>query len=224
MTELAGGWEEGYITAEGITLPSVVLLETACGLPPFSAFPNLSAVHQSGAFAAAGFADMTQHCTRLQRLRVVKRPGGTVSFSRDPLDTRIAALNALSALTRLSRLDFVLQDEYELLALVESAKALLPSGLLQLGVLTCSERQFRCSALMTLGKLQGLHVLQVQLTGVTATNMIGDVRNFLNALSSVDVLYLYVDEQVHVGSCKDAEAALKRLGLACPKTLVLKVY
>jgi hypothetical protein len=222
LTELVGAWQQGNGAEQGIALPSVTSLKGIGGVPPFSAFPNLTSVRQSASLSAAVFADMARHCTGLRQFRVVSDAFAAPTLS--PSETgfvRIAAMKDLASLKHLVRLDVVVQDNIELLALADAVSSLLPGfECLRIG----SVSPLQSGAFLTLGKLQGLPLLVLQLMGAAADNMMHEVHNFLSAVSGIKRVHLILSNRANVDMCLAAQAALQELGLSCPKHLSVQQF
>ena len=116
----------------------------------------------------------------------------------------------------------MVQDDAEVLALADTAGALLPH-LEWVRIFDWTWRPLQPgmrggSPFVTLGKVRGLAKLRVELTGAVALQVALDAYNFLSAVSGVSRVYLFVDEEyMHIFLV--AQDALQRLGLSCPKYL-----
>jgi hypothetical protein len=164
LTKICGHWAPGDV-AEGVVLPSVVSLSSTGGSPPLVAFPNLTAIMQDACLSVDAFGSIAQHCTGLTELTVAAKLARCTSLPPDaaPL-ARIGAVKSLSALTQLTRLDFMLWDNAEMVVLTEVAAVLLPLGLKRLGALLLySTQRLSVGALMHLAKLRGLQRLTLEL-------------------------------------------------------------
>jgi hypothetical protein len=231
LTQLVGRWQENLNSTadeDGLLmsmhqLPSVVELGATYGCPPFAALPNLVAVEHSGSISAAAFASMPDHCPGLRELRVV---GGDVDHTSLPRSehrhVRIAAVKALSALTGLLRLEFIVASSTELIALVDVAGLSLSKGLQRLKVVVNRAGAMRTSALMHLARLQGLPELELQVSSATAVEVTQDAKTLLSGLSGIRSVCLVGLGSNQIDGVWAAQRELQRSGLSCPKHLTVQ--
>jgi hypothetical protein len=221
LAEIVGHWEQGSI-ADFVMLPSVVWLSSTGGSPPLAAFPNLTAIEQSACLSVEAFCGIAQHCTGLTELSVFKYPSKFTSLPDDAtVSARIGAIKSLSALTQLTRLDFMVQDNTEVAVLVDVAADLLPLGLKWLGVLLLHDsKRLRVCRLMQLAKLQGLSKLTVVLrpAGVSAA-LRRDSRGLLMAWGGIAAVDVWVPSQGNVDALKATKKKLRQEQLPCPREM-----
>jgi hypothetical protein len=187
ITRLVGGWRkpQDSSSVRGIALPGVVELSMTYGSPPFAALPNLITIEHTDCIATDAFASMAQHCTRLQTLEA--EVAGLTLPDVGSTRTHTAAIKALSALTCLTHLEFMLAASTELFLLVDVVSGLIPKGLKHLKLLVYRSSPMRLSALMHLAKLQGLPELTLQVEAATADVIARDPATLLTQ-QSVDLL------------------------------------
>jgi hypothetical protein len=226
LSHMSGAWEQRGVTAEGVVLPSVVSLSQTGGSPPFAAFPNLTEIEQHDWLVVQAYAGIAQHCTGLTELTVDDYPRSSTSLApaAEPL-ARIGAIKSLSALTQLTRLDFMVQDNTELAVLVDVAAGLLLLELKRLDVLLLyNSPRLHVGALMHLAKLRGLEALSLELLADrVVADLLKDTDNFLMALSDIGVVGLMLRKQEDLDVVEAACARLKGSGLPCPNKVNLSI-
>lgn len=220
MTQLAGGWQQGNKDVAHVVLPSVVELVDAHGCPPFAALPNLVTVKQSSSFASDAFANMGKHCSQLRQLiawgsaRLPKTSLPSAESSR----VHISTVKALSALTCLTRLDFMVGARGEVCALVDVVADLLPYGFQHLEVCVLGGSHVRLGMLMLLAKLHGLPELVLELNSSTADEVVLDAWPFLSALSGVRHVRIRCPSQ-HADEFAHVYNQICEVGISCPNRL-----
>lgn len=226
LTKLVGGWQQQEDSSSGgrITLPWVMELAKTHGSPPFVALPNLSTVEQSACMTMDAFICMSRHCTQLRQLKAGY--GGTSLPSSEPILARIAAIKALSSLTGLIYLEFMVKDNAELLSVVDVVVSLLPHGFRHLEVVVYRDRPMRLSALMHLARLQGLPELLFHVDVATADLMVADASLadtaiVLSGLSGIRYVQIVGLKSEHIDALDEAYGALEEGGLPFPTTLAL---
>jgi hypothetical protein len=227
LTQLAGGWEQGgNSSSQNVKLPSVVSLSASFGCPSFAALANLTTVQQARCFSAGAFTPMARHCTALRELLTVYDPRGLTSLpSTEPVRECTAAFKALSCLSSLTCLEFMIQTPAELLLLVDAVCALLPYGIQRLEVSLFTSTPVQLIALMHLAKLRGLKELVLDLnlaSAAGAVEMGQDAGFFLGALNGIRNVQLVVPKQ-HVDAFVAAND-LEQVGLPYHKSLTVKGY
>jgi hypothetical protein len=224
LTEICGCWRSQGDVAEGVVLPSVVSLSRAAVAPPLAVFPNLTAIEQGDCLSVQTFGSIAQHCTGLTKLAVDDYPRGFTSLPEPGISdatpfARMGAVKSLSALTRLTRLGFMPQDNTELAVLVHVAADLLPLGLKRLELLLLHNSPYlSVGALMHLGKLRGLEALSLKLLAARViVGVLGEPDLFLMALSDITRVGLVLKRQEDVDIVEAAWARLRESGLPCPR-------
>jgi hypothetical protein len=220
LTQLAGGWQHGNKDVAHVVLPSVVELADAHGCAPFAALPNLVTVRQSSPLAPDAFANMGKHCSQLRQLIAwdSARLPMTSLPSAETSRVHISIVKALSALTCLTRLDFMVGASGEVCALVDVVADLLPHGFQRLKVCVLGDSHVRLGMLMLLAKLHGLPELVLELNPSTADEVVLDAWPFLSALSGVRHVRIccplhHADEFAHVYN------QIYEVGISCPDRL-----
>lgn len=224
LTGLGGGWQQDDSNVESVTLPSVLALGRTSGSPPFAVLPNLVKVQQLSCISTEAFTAMTRHCSRLQTFFSVPAPEICSTLPKhipdaEPTRVRTAAVTALSALTRLTSLEFMVDIPSELVALVDAVCKLLPHGFRLLKVYVLGSSPVQLGTLSHLAKLQGLPHLCLQLNSESAGYMVQDAAGFLSTLSGIKCVEITGLSSEHVAACKVAQHEIEEAGLPCPKRL-----
>jgi hypothetical protein len=219
LTKLVGGWEpvDDSNSVGRITVHSVVELAKTHGSPPFAALPNLVIVEQADCVMPDAFISMSRHCTQLRQLKAGY--GGTSLPSGGPMHARTAAIKALSALTTLTHLEFMLKTIDEMFLVVDVASALLPHGFKHLEVVVYRDRPMQLSALMHLARLQGLPELLLHVDAATADLIVVDAAIVLSGLSGIRCVHITGLKSDQIDALHAAQAALYGRDLPCPRSL-----
>lgn len=226
LTYLGGGWQQDGSSVSGVTLPHVMVLRNTFGSPPFAALPNLVIVEQLSCIDTYAFAAMARHCTKLRFFESVRAPLISSTLPKHmpytgPTRDRTAAVMALSALTRLSHLEFMIETPAELVALVDAVDTLLPHGFRHLEVYVIGSSSVRLGTLTQLAKLRGLPYLILQLDSESADHMVQDAEGFLSGLSGIQRVHVMGLSSEHVAACVAAQHEIEEAGLPCPKSLTI---
>lgn len=225
LTWLGGGWQQGSSSStQGIVLPGVLELADTFFDPPFAALPGLTMLEQLNYISTDAFSAMCKHCTRLLQLKAVAEPKEVRTLlSYDPaLETargRTAAVKGLSALTRLTYLELMVDTSIEVIALADAVQALLPCGFGSMAVYVMDAYVRPCT-LMHLARLQGLPDLLLQLNPESAALIVQDAAGFLSALSGIQRVTLMGLKSEHVVAFEAAQAVVEEAGLPCPSLKV----
>lgn len=148
LTEIIGTWQPLCNNDRAVVcLPQVLVLNIPTAADDarscFERFPNVrhlredvlvDGVHHLYAYAMEPLhlSDLCKHCTHLQRL-VLTAAGSSFASDADHLDC-VAAIQSLTALQHLTRLDFTPYDNPEFLALIQSCCVLDDHSLQELHV------------------------------------------------------------------------------------------
>lgn len=237
LTEIQGGWVLGQ--AGDALLPSVRTLSLAEGHVPFSAFPELTYLGQMGVMHVTSFGALSTSCTKLKHWSLHRLVGNT-ALSLDPYNhlpqnvvtgyinpppavKRIEAVQSLTALTRLSQLDFAPRDNAELLALSSAIGALVQHGRLkhlrvELSLTShCSTRNLVCFG----HQLLGLHELYLDLAQRPDDGYSSEGAVLLSGLSGVRKVTIASPNGYDNLLLTQTRTRMLSDGLPCPADLVV---
>lgn len=229
---LDGEWP-GKEEAERVTLPQVRTLSAAGGWVPFKAFPKLEEFGQRRSLTTDAVASVGECCPDLREWWLDDDTDGkpqATCLEDEPLRSCVAAVQSLTALQRLTRMEVSLSCNAEVFALVPTAEQLLQNGSLQrLRVLVVDDSEpyyvsdICTSFLVYFGRLSGLRQLQLELQH--SADMFGSVSEgaaLLGAFGGCAKVSIRAAHS-HLRTLELAQSWLQDSGLGVPSVELVSV-